>query len=116
MIRDFGEGEKYQFHYTIDDQHRIERILFFHSNCIDFLRTYLYSLMLDCTCLTNKFNIPLLNFMGVTATNSSFIIGQAFLSSEKTEDFEWAFSWIKELYTTPNLGLPTCISIGQDQA
>jgi hypothetical protein len=35
--------------------------------------------------------------VGFTATNSSFIIGQAFLTHEAEEDYIWVLQWIREL-------------------
>jgi hypothetical protein len=43
--------------------------------------------------------IHLFDVVGVTATNSYFIIRQAFLSHEATEDNRW-LEWIQDFYTT----------------
>jgi MULE transposase domain len=52
--------------------------------------------------------------MGFTATNSSFIIGQAFLTHEAEEDYIWVLQWIRELYK--KYELPTPESIITDKA
>jgi MULE transposase domain len=52
--------------------------------------------------------------VGFTATNSSFIIGQAFLTHEAEEDYIWVLQWIRELYE--KYELPTPESITTDKA
>ena len=41
--------------------------------------------------------MPLLDFVGVDASQRSFCVAFAFLSGEKEEDFAWAFG-VKSLY------------------
>lgn len=52
--------------------------------------------------------------MGFTATNRSFVIGQAFLTHEEEQDYVWALQWIRDLYEEYNL--PTPESITTDKA
>lgn len=52
----------------------------------------------------------LLDLVGVTATDSSFIIGQAFLSAETKEDYEWVLQWLHSYYTKAQLPAPKSIS------
>src|SRR3954454_19199647 len=49
----------------------------------------------------------LLNLVGVTATNSSFIIGQAFLSAETTKDYAWVLNGC-----TTTILKPSCQLLG----
>jgi MULE transposase domain len=86
----------------------LERILFFHNESLQLLYLFLKSYVLDSTYKTNRFNLPLLNIVGFTATNRSFVIGQAFLTHEEEEDYVWV------LYYEYNL--PTPESITTDKA
>jgi hypothetical protein len=45
---------------------------------------------MDCTYKTNRYDMPLLNIVGITATLSSFNAAFVFLSKECEEDFVWA--------------------------
>ena len=44
--------------------------------------------------------MPLLDMIGVDATQRSFCIAFAFLSGETEADYMWALKWLKSLYTT----------------
>ena len=46
--------------------------------------------LIDCTYKTNKFNIPLMNVVGITATYATFNAGFAFLHAENEERYTWA--------------------------
>ena len=82
-------GEEFQFHYVLDDHERLERVLFFYNDSLQLLRLFPKSYVLDATYQTNRFNSSLLDIVGFTATNSSFIISQAFLTHEAEEDYIW---------------------------
>lgn len=56
-------------------------------------------LFIDCTYKTNKYNMPLCIFSGVTACNKSFYVGFAFLRHEDKDSYHWVVSQILELYT-----------------
>lgn len=56
-------------------------------------------LFIDCTYKTNKYNMSLCIFNGITACNKSFYIGFAFLRYEDNDSYHWMLSRIHELYT-----------------
>jgi hypothetical protein len=47
------------------------------------MRAYSDVLMADCTYKTNRYNMPLLHFLGVTPINTSFSAGFVFLPGEE---------------------------------
>ena len=56
-------------------------------------------IILDFTYKTNRFNMPLLNVVGVTLTHKSFFAGSCFLPSETENNFIWCFPRIKSTAT-----------------
>jgi hypothetical protein len=66
--------------------------------------------VLDSTYKTNRHNLYLLNIVGVTATNSSFIIRQAFLSYKGQEDYSWVLECLKDIYSEASLEISKCIA------
>jgi hypothetical protein len=77
---------------------------------LNFLRQFPSILVLDSTYKTNRHNLYLLNIIGVTATNNSFVIGQAFLSSESEEDYSWVLQWPRNYLKQAELPLPNYIT------
>ena len=53
--------------------------------------------------------MPLLDIIGVDASQQSFCIGFAFLSGETEEDYTWALDRLRSLYETCNARLPSVI-------
>ena len=103
-------GDEFQFHYVLDDHERLERVLFFYNASLQLLRLFPRSYVLDSTYRTNRFNLPLLDIVGFTATNRSFVIGQAFLTHEEEQDYVWVLKWIRDLYKEYDLPIPESIT------
>jgi hypothetical protein len=50
----------------------LERWILIHNNSIKMCQRWSTVFIMDCTCKTNKFGMPLLNIVGITATYNSF--------------------------------------------
>jgi hypothetical protein len=46
--------------------------------------------VMDCTYKTNRFGMPLMNIVGITATFRSFNAGFAFIPDETEKEYVWA--------------------------
>ena len=51
---------------------------------------------MDCTYKTNKYNMPLLDIVGVSCFNTSFYSGFVFLEKEDEASYIWALSAFKK--------------------
>ena len=90
------EGRDWWSRFQTDKDEQVTALFFAHSDSISTLQAY--SEVLDCTYKTNKYSMPLLNFVGVDACQWSFCIPFAFLNSETEEDYFWALEQLKCLY------------------
>lgn len=88
---------------------RVTAVLFAHPDSLAYLQAYPELLLLDCTYKTNKYGMPLLDMIGVDATQRSFCIAFAFLSGESEADYTWALERLKSLYEQCNAALPSVI-------
>jgi MULE transposase domain len=102
-------GENYRFVYSMDDRDRLVRVLFLHNKMLEILPLYPNLLIIDATYKLNRFNIPLVNVVGVTATNASFVIGQAFLTFEAEEDYYWLLKELQDIRNEAQLPPPSAI-------
>jgi hypothetical protein len=89
------------------DRH-VTAVFFAHLDSLIYLRAYPEVLLLDCTYKTNKYGMPLLDMIGVDATERSFCIAFVFLSGETEEDYIWALEQLKTLYEQCG-GIPSII-------
>jgi hypothetical protein len=77
-----------------------------------------YLLLIDCTYKTNRFGMPLLDIVGITATNTAFYVGFAFLSDEKQPSYELALRNLKSVYSQLNIPVtaPATVLTDKDRA
>lgn len=54
--------------------------------------------LIDATYKTNKYGLPLLHIVGITATNSTFTFAYCFMRSETSADYLWAMRHIEEIF------------------
>ena len=85
MLRSIGDD--FHYAYQVNEDDKLERLAFLHRNSIKLLRLYLDLLIIDATYNTNRFGIPLVNIIGMTCTNHSFLVGQAFITQEEEADY-----------------------------
>lgn len=103
------DNEGFWNRLRFDDKGRIISVLFAHPQSLEYLQAYPDVLLLDCTYNTNKYNMPLLDIIGVDACNRSFCIAFALLSGEAEEDYLWALDRLKSIYEAAHASLPAVI-------
>ena len=81
-------GQGYIYSYSLNAECRVDALLFHTKDSFKFLRLFPWAVILDCIYKTNKENLYLLNIVGMTCQNHTFIIGQALLSGEQQEDYK----------------------------
>jgi hypothetical protein len=89
-----------------DESHHLQQMLFFHKTALDLWLHNPDVVLMDTTYNTNRFNLPLVNLVGVTASNKSFFIGAAFVPSESTEAFRWILIRLQLIYNKADLPGP----------
>ena len=84
--------------HQMDEHGQPKQLFFAFEPSLNLLKTYPDVLFIDYTYKTNKFNMPLCIFNGVSASNKSFYIGFAFLRHEDKDSHHWILSRVRELY------------------
>ncbi|KAH6583609.1 hypothetical protein BASA60_001364 [Batrachochytrium salamandrivorans] len=79
---------------------------FCHKKSAEFARQFNIVFIMDCTYKTNRFGMPLLNIVGITATYKTFNAGFAFICNE-TEPIEGNHFVIKRILGIVNNDLLT---------
>jgi hypothetical protein len=111
-----GLGAEFAHQYVLDEHNRLVHLLFFHRTSLQNLHRWPYTFQLDLTYNTERFGLKLLQVVGSTSENESFIIGQAYLSSEDTESIAFVLDWLRDYYIQMNLPPPTTIILDASKA
>ncbi|KAL2896106.1 Protein FAR1-RELATED SEQUENCE 5 [Bienertia sinuspersici] len=56
---------------------------------LQLFHTWPYVVGMDSTYKTNRYNMPLVEIIGVTPCNNNFLIGYALLQNESSESYQW---------------------------
>ncbi|KAI5683255.1 hypothetical protein M9H77_04483 [Catharanthus roseus] len=88
------------FYRNGEDSNVFNDIVVAHLTSIAMLRTWPYVLIMDTTYKTNKYNMPLLECVGMTPTGKNFTMATAFMCNEQATTYRWVLQQIKHLYFT----------------
>ncbi|KAH1215450.1 PKS-NRPS hybrid synthetase [Glycine max] len=58
----------------------------------------IWCFFIDSTYKTNRYRLPLLDFVGVTPTTMTFSTGFAYLKGERVNNIVWALEWFRGLF------------------
>ncbi|KAI5683510.1 hypothetical protein M9H77_04738 [Catharanthus roseus] len=88
------------FHRNREDSNVLSDIVVAHPTLIAMIRTWPYVLIMDKTYKTNKYNMPLLECVGMTLTGKNFAVATAFMCNEQATTYICFLQQIKHLYFT----------------
>ncbi|KAI5683257.1 hypothetical protein M9H77_04485 [Catharanthus roseus] len=75
------------FYRNTEDSNILSDIVIAHPTSIAMIRTWPYVLIMDTTYKTNKYNMPLLEVIGMTPTGKNFIVAIAFMRNEQATTY-----------------------------
>jgi hypothetical protein len=93
---------------------RLRSLFFASQEQVELARCYLDIVLMDSTYKSNRYNMPLLHFGGVTPNNTFYSAAFAFMSGESEEDFYWAIDQFKRLIHF-DLQPPKCFVTDNDK-
>ncbi|KAL5123184.1 putative protein FAR1-RELATED SEQUENCE 10 [Glycine soja] len=92
----------------LDNEDIVKDIMWAHLDSIKLLNLFPTMLIYDTTYKTNKYRLLLLEIIGITSTSMTFIVAFAYLSFERTYNFECVLSRLKGFFVKDNV-LPQVI-------
>lgn len=103
----FLQENSWKYAIKQDSEGHILFFMFAHPESIKYANQYNRVFVLDCTCKTNRYKMPLLHIIGVSPSNSTFSIAFCFMQNEQEESYIWAlrtfFTFINPLPFNPVL-------------
>lgn len=98
LLQELQTSDLWIVAHQSDGYEQITQLFFAFEHSLDLLKMNSDVLFIDCTYKTNKYNMPLCIFNGVSACNKSFYIGFAFLQHEDKDSYHWVLSKVLELF------------------
>ena len=92
-----------------DETGRVQSLFLVPRTGIELIQRHPFILKFDCTYKKNRFNMPLLNTCGASATKSAPSLGCCFLSTETKASYAWTLRQLRELIQEEQIPLPTCV-------
>lgn len=99
VVFEILHAKGYTYLYRTDDTtNELEDLFFVHPTSLKIWHAFPQVLMMDATYKTNKYNMPLLEIVGVTSTNSTFSIAFVLMDEEKESNYTWALNCLKSTF------------------
>lgn len=109
--------EQFYFKMLSDpDTHRLRYLSWSHPSSALMYRLHPDILVMDCTYKTNKYNLPLLNVVAVTAFNTILPVAQCWLSGKKENDYVWALNALHLFMIEYDINSPGIVLTDRDLA
>ncbi|KAI0998915.1 hypothetical protein K3495_g9281 [Podosphaera aphanis] len=99
LERDQANGEIY-FRYYLNPSRQFSMVYFAVRSAVQYAQHHHEILILDCSCKTNKNDMPLLHYIGVDHHGHSFTIAFCLLNRETQENYDRALQWLIETVYT----------------
>ncbi|KAL5141614.1 Protein FAR-RED ELONGATED HYPOCOTYL 3 [Glycine soja] len=107
------ERDQYIHWHRLKDEVVVRDLFWCHPDAVKLCNACHLVFFIDSTYKTNKYRLPLLNFVGVTPTAMTFSAGFAYLEAERVNNIVWALERFRGLFLR-NDRLPVVIVTDRD--
>lgn len=94
-----------------NDDNRVQYVFFAHRRLLDIWRDNGGVLVMDVTCKTNLYSLPLLAIVGITRTGLTIPLAHVLMTGEKADNFAWALTTLRQTMTEQSLPERTVIEL-----
>lgn len=117
LLQDFPRDGSWDFRYNVRPEDNTLYTLFgIHKSSLALLQKHSFVLWMDCTYKTNRYNMPLLNIVGVSSVGATFFAGFAFLQNEREESYRFALQSLRDILQQGQITMPSTIFTDKEQA
>jgi len=92
------ERDQYIHWHRLKDQDVVRDLFWCHPDAVKLCNTCHLVFFIDSTYKTNRYRLPLLDFVGVTPTEMTFSVGFAYLEGERVNNLVWALERFRDLF------------------
>ena len=83
------------FQFETGKNLNLEKILYISHRMLQYSNFFLDAVIIDSTYGHNRFNMPLINIVGINSFGKTIILGFALLNNETTQSYDWVFKNFK---------------------
>jgi len=107
------ERDQYIRWHKLKDEDVVCDIFWCHPHAVKLVNTYNLVFLIDNTYKTNRYRLPLLDFVGVTPTGMTFSAGFAYLEGEHLNNVVWVLERFRGIFLKRDV-LPGVIVTDRD--
>ncbi|KAL5153284.1 Protein FAR1-RELATED SEQUENCE 5 [Glycine soja] len=108
------ESDQYIHWHRIKDEDVVRDIFWCHPDSVKLVNTCNLVFLIDNTYKTNRYRLPLLDFVGVTPTGMTFSAGFIYVEGERINNLVWVLQLFRGLFLKRD-ALPGVIVTNRDQ-
>ncbi|KAL5149610.1 Protein FAR1-RELATED SEQUENCE 5 [Glycine soja] len=108
------ERDQYIYWHRIKDEDVVRDIFWCHPDSVKLVNACNLVFLIDNTYKTNRYRLPLLDFIGMTPTGMTFSAGFAYVEGERVNNLVWALQRFRGLFLKRD-ALPGVIVTDRDQ-
>jgi len=103
------------FKMEVNAENQLIRALFVSNVMYQYSQIFLDVVVVDATYKRNRFNLPLVNIIGINNAGSNILLAFALISNEKSDSYDWIFLNLKNCWKKSPLNIvcDQCPSINQ---
>jgi len=113
LISKLEENEYVYYVREKKESQTVQDIFWTHPTSVKLFNNFPTVLIMDSTYKTNLYRMPLFEIVGVTSTYLTYLVGFAFMTSEKEDNFTWALQMLLKLLG-PNSDMPKVVVTDRD--
>ena len=90
-------AENGYIYYSCGDKstNELQYLFFSHHKSLEMWHAFSHVMLMDATYKTNRYEIPLLEIVGVTPTNQTFCVAFVYMHKETKSKYTWALECLK---------------------
>uniref|UniRef100_A0A2N9IRB2 Protein FAR1-RELATED SEQUENCE n=1 Tax=Fagus sylvatica TaxID=28930 RepID=A0A2N9IRB2_FAGSY len=98
FVRMQGKNSNFYHALDLDDELHVRNVFWVDARSRAAYESFHDVITFDTTYLTNKYDMPFANFIGINYHGESIILGCGLLSDENTDSFVWVFrQWLQSM-------------------
>ena len=98
LAKEDAQNNEGYFSYEVNGTNEFDKCIYLSKTMILYSKYFLDIILIDSTYRRNRFNLILVNVLGVNNYGKNILLAFGLLSSETKENYDWFFSQLKKAW------------------